>query len=182
MFECRTHLLAAAIAVLLPLALAGQAQAVPGDLYVSNAGNNTIERFTPGGAASVFASSGLNGPTGLAFDASGNLYAANASNNTIERFTPGGAAAVFASTGLSNAYGLAFDAGGNLYAANQGNNTIERFTPGGAASVFASTGLNTPTFLAFEPMVAPTVVPEPASVALLVFGLVGLIAFRRWTA
>ena len=37
-----------------------------GNLYTSNLGNNTIEMFTPGGPASVFAT-GLNGPIGLAF-------------------------------------------------------------------------------------------------------------------
>ena len=75
-----------------------KAHAVPGDLYVANFSNSTIERFTPGGTASVFASTGLSGPTGLAFDASGNLYAANNGNSTIERFTPGGTASMFAST------------------------------------------------------------------------------------
>ena len=35
---------------------------------------NTIEKFTPGGVGSVFASTGLNSPDGLAFDAAGNLY------------------------------------------------------------------------------------------------------------
>ena len=38
-----------------------------GNLYVANSGGNTVERFTPGGAASVFASTGLSGPSGLAF-------------------------------------------------------------------------------------------------------------------
>ena len=56
---------------------------------MANYGANTIEKFTPGGVGSVFATTGLNGPIGLAFDSAGNLYAANASNNTIEKFTPG---------------------------------------------------------------------------------------------
>ena len=69
-------------------------------LYVANAGNNTIEKFTSGGVGSVFASTGLNNPRGLAFDSAGNLYAANVGNNTIEKFTSGGVGSVFASTGL----------------------------------------------------------------------------------
>ena len=142
--------LAAGTALLALVASALPALAMPGDLYVSNFNNSTIVRITPGGVASVFASTGLNDSTGLAFDASGNLYAANAGNSTIERFTPGGTASVFASTGLNGPYGLAFDASGNLYAANANDNTIERFTPGGAASVFASTGLSTPVGLAFD--------------------------------
>ena len=72
------------------------------NLYVANNGNNTIEKFTPGGVGSVFASTGLSGPGGLAFDRSGNLYAVNFNSNTIEEFTPGGVGSVFASTGLSS--------------------------------------------------------------------------------
>jgi hypothetical protein len=84
-----------------------------GNLYAANQGDNTIERFTPGGIGSVFASSGLNNPHGLAFDSAGNLYAANSGNNTIEKFTSGGVSSVFASTGLSTPEFLAFtnDAG-----------------------------------------------------------------------
>ena len=100
--------LAAGTALLALAASALPALATPGDLYVSNTNNNTIARFTPGGAASVFASTGLSRPTGLAFDASGNLYAANG-DNTIERFTPGGVASVFASTGLRGPTFLAFE-------------------------------------------------------------------------
>ena len=67
---------------------------------------NTIEKFTPSGVGTVFASVGLNIPGELAFDAAGNLYVANLGNNTIEKFTPGGVGSVFASTGLSMPSGL----------------------------------------------------------------------------
>lgn len=60
--------LAAGTALLALAASALPALAMPGDLYVSNFNSNTIERFTPGGAASVFASTGLSGAFGLAFE------------------------------------------------------------------------------------------------------------------
>src|SRR5437016_4287909 len=41
-------------------------------LYVSNFGNNTIEQFDTSGTPMVFATTGLSGPSGLAFDAAGN--------------------------------------------------------------------------------------------------------------
>ena len=111
-------------------------------IYVSNAGNNTIEQFTEAGVGSVFASTGLSNPQGLAFDSAGNLYVANAGNNTIVKFTPGGVGSVFASTSPNGPYSLAFDGAGNLYAVIPGSaphtGTIEKFTPGGISSVFAS--------------------------------------------
>ena len=77
-------------------------------LYVANSGDNTIEKFTPGGVGSVFANSGLNVPLGLAFDTAGNLYAANVFGNTIQKFTPGGGGSVFANAGLDRPTFLAF--------------------------------------------------------------------------
>ena len=92
---------------------------------MSNSGNNTIERFTPGGVGSVFASTNLHFPIGLAFDGAGNLYAANNGNSTIAKFTPGGVGSVFADTNFSGPFGLAFDQAGNLYASDN-LNQIER--------------------------------------------------------
>ena len=143
----RPRLLPAAIAAV-ALALTAATPARADILYVTLA-NNRIEKITSAGTGSVFASTGLSTPRGLAFDSVGNLYAANAGGNTIEKFTPGGVGSVFASSGLSGPLGLAFDSAGNLYAAND-TNTIEKFTPGGTGSVFASSGLLTPTGLAFD--------------------------------
>src|ERR1700692_4293764 len=119
----RTHCLAA---LFLMLAAGLTTPCRASNLYVSNDGNNTIEQFTPAGVASVFTSTGVNRPTGLAFDSAGNLYAGNLGTNTIEEFTPGGVGSVFANTGtgFNGPLGLAFDSAGNLYAAINQNNTI----------------------------------------------------------
>ena len=119
-----------------------------GNLYASNVAGSTIEKFTPGGVGSLFAS--VVKPYGLAFDPAGNLYVGSTFSgvSSIEKFTPGGVGSVFASTGVSHPYGLAFDAAGNLYVANNpgtgplpgDDNTIEKFTPGGVGSVFANFG------------------------------------------
>ena len=144
----RPRLLPAAIAAV-ALALTAATPARADILYVTLA-NNRIEKITSAGTGSVFASTGLSTPRGLAFDSVGNLYAANAGGNTIEKFTPGGVGSVFASSGLSTPRGLAFDSAGNLYVANTGISTIEKFTPGGVGSVFASSGLSGPEGISFD--------------------------------
>ncbi len=132
------------------LLLARPAVAPAQTLYVSDAANNTVVKLTPGGTSTVFASTGLSYPTGLAFDTAGNLYVASEYGNSILKFTPSGMSTVFANAGLNAPNGLAFDAAGNLYAANSGDNTIVKFTPDGVGTVFASTGLSFPVGLAFD--------------------------------
>ena len=151
-----------------------------GNLYVANYSGNYIEKFTSGGVGSVFASTGLNGPQGVAFDSAGNLYVANSGNGTagngfIEKYTPGGVGSVFAS-GLYFPYGVAFDSAGNLFATSRGatNNLIYEFTSGGTESVFANTGVSVPEFIAVEPT------PEPSTWALLGVGIAAFLGFRRW--
>jgi hypothetical protein len=88
-------------------------------------------------ATSAFAS-GLNTPTGLAFDA-GNFFVANSGNGTVSEVSPAGvvSASPFA-TGLNDPVGLAFDSSGNLYVTNLGNDTVSEVTPAGVPSTFAS--------------------------------------------
>lgn len=140
--RARTSLYAIAAAGLV-LGGLGTAPSRADILYVT-LGNNTIEKITSTGSASVFASTGLNIPRGLAFDGAGNLYAANYGDGTIKKFTPGGSGSLFASGGSSSGVGgLAFDTAGNLYVANQNTSSISKFTPGGAGSTFYSDGITT---------------------------------------
>jgi hypothetical protein len=83
---------------------------------VSNNGINTIQKFTPDGAGSVFARTGSDYVAeGLAFDGAGNLYAAyaNGLGDHIEKLTPGGIGSVFAGIGPPSFESFAFtnDAG-----------------------------------------------------------------------
>ncbi len=138
-----------------------------GNLFVGDAIDQTIFKFTRAGMRSVFvgpaAFDPLQGPAGLAFDSSGNLFASAPNGNSgdeIFKFAPNGTKTIFA-TGLTNSpRGLAFDSAGNLFVAEvsppgAGNTgDILMFTPAGVGSVFAAgigrpTGNGGPEFLAF---------------------------------
>ena len=136
------------------LSLVCGASARAGDIFVSDSGNGTVVRFDSAGNESIFAS-GLNDPSGLAFDGGGNLYVADSGAGTILKFSANGSGSVFAS-GLTDPTGLAFDGNGNLYVASQVGGTILRYSAGGSASVFAS-GLTAPTYLALGNLYVSTV-------------------------
>ena len=121
-------------------------------IFVSDSTNNKIEKFDSSGTdLGTFATTGLNAPTGLAFDSSGNLYVANHGNSTIVKFNSSGTVlATFGSGVLSGPEGLAFDSSGNLYVANPGNNNIQKFNSSGAVIGVFSTDPNNPWGLAFD--------------------------------
>jgi DNA-binding beta-propeller fold protein YncE len=139
-------LLSAAWLLLVPSAATGALLYVGAGAPTESTGN--IYAFTPAGSSFTFAS-GLNGPYGLAFDASGNLYESDLGTSTIYRFTPGGIQSTFATVG-PDPLGLAFDASGNLFVACW--NGIYEITPSGGVSVFAklSPGVFSNGGLAFD--------------------------------
>jgi sugar lactone lactonase YvrE len=175
----------------LPNALAFDAA---GNLWVADQNNNRVleygapfstheaatlvigqSSFTSSGTATT--STGLSGPTGLAFDSSGNLWVVDMGNSRVLEyktpFSTGEAATLVIgqasftssdysttnSTNLSYATGLAFDSSGNLWVADQGDNRVVEykapFTTHEAASLVigqasftsSNTGATTPSNL-----------------------------------
>ncbi len=125
-----------------------------GNVYAASYYGNTITRYSPTGAGTAFANTGIAYPQGITFDSAGNLYVAEYNANKIGRYASDGTRTEFAhdAGGGSTLYGpqdLAFDAAGNLFVANWGN-SIVKFAPNGTSSIFAIAGLNHPGGLAFD--------------------------------
>ncbi len=140
-----------------------------GNLYISDFSNNVVRKVS-GGVISTIAgsglqayagdggpalSAGLNGPLGLALDASGNLYIADSGNHVVRIVTPGGVIGTFAGNGalgdtgdgglavnaqLATPYGVAVDAAGNIYISDSGESRVRMVTPSGLIVTIAGTG------------------------------------------
>ena len=140
-----------------------------GNLYIADYSNNVIRKVSNGVISTVAGSglyaytgdgglataAGLNGPMGLALDASGNLYIADSGNHVVRIVTPGGVINTFAGDGylgdsgdgglavnaqLASPYGLAVDASGDVYISDSGASRIRMVTPGGVIVTIAGTG------------------------------------------
>jgi sugar lactone lactonase YvrE len=135
---------------------AGLALDALGNLYIADSGSNRIRAVGVDGTIRTVAGTGtagftgdggpavkaqLNGPAGLAVDASGALFIADTGNNRIRRVSPDGTITTVAGSGakgysgdggpavnakLSGPTGVAIGPDGALYIADSGNNRIRK--------------------------------------------------------
>ena len=130
-----------------------------GNLYVADAGKNSVFRIAAGGTTPVAIGTGFNAPSATAIDAAGNLYVADTGNNQIVEFpntngTLGAQTTVLSNTAaingtvLNGPSGLAVGPAGTVYIADTGNNRVVSLR-NGATGTLAS-GLSSPTGLAVD--------------------------------
>ncbi len=107
-----------------------------GNIYVADAGNDSIRKITPAGVVTTLFTSVTNliqGPQGLAIDSSGNIYVVDTSSR-VQKFTPGGMiTTVFPGGGCCVFAGVATDSAGNVYVAD-GIRAIRKITPAGVVT------------------------------------------------
>ena len=123
---------------------------------------NVVWQYAPANGTWTKVVTGINDPTGLAFDSSGNMYVSSWTDMNVYEYANN--AGTFSSTRLTrwtaptpseSPYGLAIDQGNNLYIAGFGQsyNTqtkIFKVDPSGNSSIFADPGITEPTALAFD--------------------------------
>jgi gliding motility-associated-like protein len=123
-----------------------------GNIYISDAFNNRIQKWRAGGDSGItVAGTGgvgsgpdqLLSPSSVFLDAKGNMYVADNGNSRIQKFAPGSTTGVTAAGGNGIGAGanqfngitkVFVDQKGYIYAADFGNNRVQRFDPGSTST------------------------------------------------
>jgi sugar lactone lactonase YvrE len=135
-----------------------------GNVYVADAGNETIRKITPSGVVTTIAgivraagytdgplaSATFKSPTALALDPAGNIYVADTGNRAVRKISPAGIVSTVALTANGGCpTGIALDGSGNIFvsegfyfpfSSNSGPYTIDKITAGGTISTLAGQG------------------------------------------
>jgi sugar lactone lactonase YvrE len=152
----------------------GVAFDVSGNMFIADWGNNRIRKVDTNGVITTIAGIGptypasagfsgdggaatdasLNGPVGVAFDASGNLFIGDTRNDRVRKVDTNGIITTVVGGGndglgdggaatnasLNTPNGVAFDACGNLFIGDTGNNRVRRVDANGIITTVAGGG------------------------------------------
>ena len=114
-----------------------------GDVYVTDRGNNRVQKFTGSGAfVASFGSGGsgdeqFNWPAGVAVDGVGNVYVVDWGNDRVQKLSSSGAFLDrWGGSGIGNGkfnrpFGIAVDGSGDVYVTDLNNHRVQKFTSDG---------------------------------------------------
>ncbi|MES2777521.1 MAG: hypothetical protein V4722_25300 [Bacteroidota bacterium] len=129
-----------------------------GNIYVADAGNHRVQKFTPGSSAGITVAGGngsgsaanqLNNPRGVFIDKNGSIYVADAGNNRVQKWVTNAANGVTVAGGtgqgagadqLDFPHGVFVDTLGNVYVADANNNRVQKVAPGSPSGVTVAGG------------------------------------------
>jgi len=137
-----------------------------GNLYIVDAGGNSVLKYAPGANTGVIVAGGngqggalnqLNYPVAVTIDASGNLYVLDGSGNArVMKWAPGATEGVLVAGGngqgndnsqINNGSGIVVDDAGNIYIDEVYSNRVSKWAPGATSGVPIMTGLSYPSGL-----------------------------------
>ncbi|MEM7167535.1 MAG: hypothetical protein AAF581_18910 [Planctomycetota bacterium] len=119
------------------------------NVYASAFGSNRVYKIEAGTPSVILdnVGTGLNGPRGVAVDASGNVFVVGHVSGNLLKVTPGGAVSEVITPNplgpmsMTTPYGVAVDMAGNAFVACNGSDNVLKVTPGGTVSeIIDSTG------------------------------------------
>ncbi|HTP59035.1 MAG TPA: hypothetical protein VMM82_08965 [Spirochaetia bacterium] len=129
-----------------------------GNIYVADAGNHRVRKFTVSGVITTVAGKGTSGntgdgglaidaefvsPEGVAVDGSGDIFVADSASNCVREVvasTENIRTVAGTSGNLSSPMGVVVDGSGNLYIADCGNSAIRKVDPSGTMTTVAGNG------------------------------------------
>ena len=152
-----------------------------GVLYITDGGDNSIDKVSGGVATPFITGYGLNSPNGIVFDSAGNMFVVNhAATPSILEFNSSGALVKTLATLNASDFPktIAMDSTtGDLYVTDYNDGTVTEYnsTTGAVIHIFnAPEDFYGPYGIAIQP--SSITVPEPSTYALLIASL-GLIFF-----
>ena len=113
-----------------------------GDVYIADAGNNTVTKIPAGGGSPVNLSAGLTFAKigGIAADAAGNVYVSDETNNSVTEILTGGGTNL--TSGFNLPIGVAVDLSGNLYVADYNTSSVKKILAGSSTITTIATGFS----------------------------------------